>query len=229
VIPVWLQQYVGGEERSSFRGTHLSAIGMSLSERTASGASQKLGAVCGVCNNGWMSRLEGAFATLLPRLQLDMSPRRFSKEERRTIALWIVKTGIILHCSSNYRTILPASVPRTLSQGATLPAGIKVFGGNVKPEKTIRWSQSNIALALVQRSDVPEFETGQSTFVFALSIMNVFIGFGWHGLSQDDFEIVYSGNSLQRIYPHPEPAKSFEIFEHVMLATTEVGLRRRRA
>ena len=107
-----------------------------------------------------------------------MSPRRFSKEERRTIALWIVKTGIIVHSSSNYRTILPASVTRTLSQGATLPAGIKVFGGNVKPQKTIRWSQSNIGLAVIQRSDVSGLQTGQSTFVFALSIMNIFIGFG---------------------------------------------------
>ena len=207
----------------------MSAIGTPLTERTASGASQKLGTVCGACNNGWMSRLEGAFANLLPRLRLDMSPRRFSKAERRTIALWIVKTGIIVHCRSNYQTILPVSVPRTLSQGATLPAGIKVFGGMSKPEKTIRWSESNIGLALIQRSDVAEFETGQSTFVFALSIMNIFSGFGWYGLSQDDFEIVYSGDALQRIYPHPEPAKRLAIFEHVMLATTEVGLRRRRA
>jgi hypothetical protein len=99
---------------------------MPVSERIASGASQKLGAVCRACNNGWMSRLESAFASLLPRLQVDMSPRRFSKEERRTIALWIVKTGIIVHCSSNYRTILPSSVPRALAQGATVPAGVKV-------------------------------------------------------------------------------------------------------
>lgn len=175
-----------------------------------------------------MSRLENAFASLLPRLQVDMSPRRFSKEERRTIALWIVKTGIIVHWSSNYRTILPVSVPRTLSQDATVPAGIKVFGGNVKPEKTIRWTQSNIGVAVVQRSDVSEFETGKSTFVFALSIMDIFVGFGWHGLSQDDFQIVYSGNSMQRIYPHPEPAKSPRVFEHVMLATAEIAVHRRR-
>ena len=108
---------------------------MLLSERTASGSSQKLGTVCEACNNGWMSDLESAFASLLPRLQADMSPRQFSKAERRTIALWIVKTGIIVHYSSNYRIILPASVPRTLSQGMTVPAGIKVFGGSVPRKK----------------------------------------------------------------------------------------------
>jgi hypothetical protein len=100
----------------------------------------------------------------------------------------------------------------------------------VKPEKTIRWVQSNIGAAVLHPSDVSEFQktAGQSTFVFALSIMDIFIGFGWHGLSQDEFEIVYSGDSSQRIYPHPEPAKSPEVFDHLMLATVEIGLRRRR-
>lgn len=200
---------------------------MPLSERTASGNSQMLGAVCGTCNNGWMSRLESAFGRLLPRLRADMSPRHFSKEERRIIALWIVKTGIIVNYSSNYRTILPPEVPRALSQGSTVPAGVKVFGGSMEPEKTIRWVQTNIGVAVVQRSDVSEFENGKNTFVFVLSIRDIFIGFGWHGLSQGEFEIVYSGNSIQRIYPHPEPAKSPKVFEHVMLATTEIALHRR--
>jgi hypothetical protein len=74
-----------------------------------------------------------------------------------------------------------------------VPAGVKVFGGSVEPEKTIRWVQSNIGVAVVQPSDVSEFENGKNTFVFALSIRNIFIGFGWHGLSQDEFQIVYSG------------------------------------
>jgi hypothetical protein len=161
VIPQWLQQYLGDQEKGSFRGTHVSSVGMSLSERIASGNSHKLGTVCGTCNHGWMSSLEGAFGRLLPRLQADMSPRKFSKEERRIIALWIVKTGIIAHHGSNYRTILPAWVPRTMSQGTTVPAGIKVFGGSVEPEKTIRWVQSNIGVAVVQRADVSEFENGK--------------------------------------------------------------------
>jgi hypothetical protein len=227
VIPLWLQQYVGGYETGAVRGAHLSAIGTLLSERKASGNSHKLGTVCETCNNGWMSDLESSFKILLPRLQANMSPKLFSKAERRTIALWIVKTGIIVHYSSNYRIILPASVPRALSQGMTVPAGIKVFGGSVTSEKTIRWSQSNIGAAVIQRSDVQDYNWHQSTFVFVLSIRNIFIGFGWHGLSQDDFELVYSGNSTHWIYPHPKPALSHEVFEDAVLATTEIGLRRR--
>ena len=229
VIPVWLQQYVGGREKSGFRGTHLSPIGMALSERTASGNSHTLAAVCATCNNGWMSRLESAFGRLLPRLQADISPKRFSKAERHTIALWIVKTGIVAHHSSNYRTILPAELARALSLGATVPAGIKVFGGKVALKKTIEWVQTNIGAALVQPTDVAEFETGKNTFVFALSIMDTFIGFGWHGLNQDRFEIVYSGESLQRIYPRPGSAKRPKLFEHLILGTTEIALHRRPA
>jgi hypothetical protein len=207
VIPDWLQRYVGGSEKSTVRGAHLSAIGTLLSERRASGNSHKLGTVCEACNNGWMSDLESSFSSLLPRLEADMSPRQFSTAERRTIALWIVKTGIIVHYSSNYRIILPASVPRTLSQGMTVPAGIKVFGGSVPSEKTIRWSQSNVGVAVVRSSDVPGYEPRQNTFVFALSIRNIFIGFGWHGLNQDEFEMVCSGDPFNASIHTPNPRK----------------------
>jgi hypothetical protein len=229
VIPDWLQRYVGGSEKSTFRGVHLSAIGMPLSERKASGSSLTLGTVCATCNNGWMSDLESSFGSLLPRLEANMSPRQFSTAERRTIALWIVKTGIIVNYSSNYRTILPASVAHMLSQSRNVPAGIKVFGGGVSSGKTIRWSQSNIGVAVVQRSDIPDYDWHQNTFVFALSIRDIFIGFGWHGLSQDEFEIVYSGHSVQCFYPHPKPAEKTHVFEDVMLATTEIALHHRRA
>ncbi|MGB3539120.1 MAG: hypothetical protein WBA42_13245 [Mesorhizobium sp.] len=228
VIPVWLQQYVGGGGKGKFRGVHMNAVGMSLSERTASSNSHTLGTVCAACNNGWMSRLESAFRSLLPRLQASMSPSQFSKVERRTIALWIVKTGIVAHFSSNYRPILPPWIPQSLSRGATVPAGIKVFGGYVNSEKTIRWVQSNIGVALVQQSDVSAFETGKSTFVFVLSILNIFIGFGWHGLNRGEFDIVFPGNSVERFYPHPESAKSSRVFEDLLLTTAEIALHRRR-
>lgn len=228
VIPGWLPRYIGGDEMGSFRGTHLSAIGMPLSVRTASKNSHTLNTVCATCNNGWMSDLESTFGRLLPRLQADMSPRQFSKAERRIIALWIVKTGIIAHYSSNYRTILPLGVPHSLSQGRVVPAGVKVFGGVVDSGKDIRWIQSNIGVAHIRPSDISEIEAGEKTFVFALSIQNIFIGFSWHGLSQKDFNLTYTDSSVHRIYPHPESARNPRVLEDIMLATTQICLRRRR-
>jgi hypothetical protein len=88
---------------------------------------------------------------------------------------------------------------------------------------------SNIGAAVVQRSDVQDYDWHQNTFVFVLSIRDIFIGFGWHGLSQDDFELVYSGDSIQCIYPHPKPAKNMRVFENLTFATTQIALHRRRA
>lgn len=229
VIPVWLQRYVGGEEKGGFRGTHVSWTGTPLSKRKAGANSHTLGTVCAPCNNGWMSRLESDFGRLLPRLQADMSPGRFSKAERRTIARWIVKTGITAHRSANYRPILPAWLPIALSQGANIPAGIKVFSGNVGSKKTIKWVQSNIGLCVVHPTDVPTFDAYNDTFVFALSIVNIFIGFAWHGLNPKEFEVFYPAGTLHRIYPHPEAATSRCVLEDVAFATTEVALRRKPA
>ena len=133
----------------------LSAIGMPLSERTASGNSQMLGAVCGTCNNGWMSRLESAFGDLLPRLRADMSPGHFSKEERRIIALWIVKTGIIVHYSSNYRTILPArGSARAVARLNRAGRCQGIWRQCRIPKRLSDGSKRISALAVVQRSDV---------------------------------------------------------------------------
>jgi hypothetical protein len=83
-------------------------------------------------------------------------------------------------------------------------------------------------LVPIQRSDVEDYDWRQNTFVFALSIRDIFIGFGWHGMSHDEFEMVYSGDSIQCIYPHPKPAKAARVFEHLALAMTQIALRRRR-
>ncbi|WP_144865183.1 hypothetical protein [Mesorhizobium sp. J18] len=171
-----------------------------------------------------MSRLESGFRALLPRLQADISPRCFSKAERYTIAAWITKTGVVAHRSANYRSILPASLPRALSQGSSIPAGIKVIAGKVEAGKTIQWAQSNLGFGLVRKSHLPFYDAKQ-TFVFVLSIADVFLGFGWHGLSNRMFEIFHSGDSTHQIYPHPKLARHIRKFDHLAIAPTEIGLR----
>lgn len=224
VIPLWLQRYVGGEEKVSFRGTHMSWVGMPLSQRKASGNSHTIGVVCSTCNNGWMSRLESDFQELLPRLLLGVSPRRLSKPQRHTIAAWITKTGIVAHHSSNYRVILPNSLPHSLQQGRSIPSGIKVISGKSNTGKTIQWAQSNLRSAILHKTDYAFFDPKQ-TFVFVLSIRDIFIGFGWHGLSHERFEVFRAGNSTHQIYPHPKPAKRPCVFDDLFIATNEIALR----
>ncbi|WP_404403778.1 hypothetical protein [Pelagibacterium halotolerans] len=224
VLPVWLQEYVGGDEPGEFRGTRANFFGMPLDERKASPNSHTLKVVCGECNNGWMSRLEVAFSAILPRLEMDINPRRFSKTERATIAKWIVKTGIIAHLSSNYRRILPETFPISLSRGQAIPGRVRVFGGNVAESKSIRWIQSNLASTVLSRSDLASFDPLKDSFVFILSIRKVFLGFGWHDLNRNAMNLSLNDSSLHQFYPRPQPAQISKVFDDLQMASFGLSL-----
>lgn len=215
---------MGGKEPGEFRGTWANFMGMPMEERRASPNSHTLGTVCGACNNGWMSRLENAFGALLPRLERDPNPRRFTKTERATLAKWMVKTGVVAHLSSNFRRILPEAFPRSLAKGAVIPGGIKVFGGCIKPTKTIAWVQTNLASALLSPSDLASFDARTGSFIFVLSIKGIFLGFAWHALDTATLEIAVRDNSLHQYYPHPKGAKGTEEFDDLRFAAMGVGL-----
>jgi hypothetical protein len=224
VLPVWLQEYVGGDEPGHFRGTWANFLGMPMDERRASPNSHTLGTVCGECNNGWMSRLESGFKELLPRLERDLNPRRFTKAERAVLAKWIVKTGVVAHLSSNFRRILPEAFPESLAKGTVIPGGIKVFGGRTRPAKTIAWVQSNLASMLIRPSEMASLDTRNDSFIFALSIKGIFLGFAWHALDRNVSEIAIRSRSLHQYYPHPISAAGSQEFDDLQLAAMGVGL-----
>ena len=213
VIPAWLQEYVGGRRPVEFVGTHANFFGLALDERRGSGNSNTLKKVCGTCNNGWMSRLETKFAEILPRLEADMSPKKLSKSERSTVSSWIIKTGIVAHLSSNYRQILPDDFPMRISRGLVVPGGIKVFGGKLRPKDQILWVQSNFSSLTMRRSDFNNLDLRRHTFVFALQIKGVFIGFAWHGLEQREYRIALPDEQTNQIYPRPRTASSIAPYD----------------
>lgn len=206
VIPVWLQKYVGGGEPVEFAGTRANFFGLPLDERRGSGNSNTLKKVCAACNNGWMSQLETRFAEILPRLEANMNPRRLSKSERFTASMWIIKTAIVAHLSSNYRQILPDDFPMRMSQGQVVLGGTKVFGATLKPENQIKWVQSNFTSITLQRSDFNNIDFRRHTFVFALQIKGICIGLAWHGLDQRKYRIALPDEQANQIYPHPRTA-----------------------
>lgn len=224
VIPSWLQEYVGNGEPSEFIGTRTNFMGMPLDERRASGSSYTLKSVCGTCNHGWMSQLETRFAALLPRLEADLNPKRFTKIERSTIAQWIVKTGVVAHLSSNYRRILPDDFPTWLSRGQVIPGGIRVFSGLIETKERILWVQSNFTSITMRKSDFETFDARKHTFVFSLQIRGIFIGFGWHGLDKRSFRIALPDDQVHSIYPHPRTAKSAAPYEDIRQPTMLVRL-----
>lgn len=227
VLPKWLQIQVGGSLKGGFQGVHMSPIGHPISRRKASGNSLTLGSVCTRCNNGWMSRLENSFGMLLPRLQANPSPALFSKAERHTIAIWILKTAIVAHRSSNYRKILPDAVPLALTQGKTIPGGVAVFSGKSETAKEIEWHQSSIFSCRVRQTDINLFDARQDTFVFALALSAVVLCVGWHGVGKD-FEIIGTDDTVHQIYPRPKLAKRIGDMGNPTGIATSLVLTRRR-
>lgn len=224
VVPGWLQKYVGQGKATHFHGTWISFAGLPIDKRKASGNSHTLGTVCRDCNNGWMASLEEAFGSLLPRIAAGDSPRGFSKSERVIIAQWIVKTGIVAHFSSNYRRILPVSVPLALRKGTCVPPGIIVFGGKAKNVAPLSWYQSNLHLATLRKFDLGRFDPKSATFVFVVQICGIFLGYAWHALDKRNYKLLYSDRSLNQFYPHPKCATRSMKFDDLSAAAMAVYL-----
>ncbi|MEP3435727.1 MAG: hypothetical protein ABJN75_02905 [Hoeflea sp.] len=153
-----------------------------------------------------------------------MTPKQFTKAERATIATWIIKTGIVAHLSSNYRRMFPDDFPHWMSQGQVIPAGIKVFGGKFEPGQKVLWAQSNFASLTIRKSDSESLDAYQRTFVFALAIKGIFIGFGWHGLDRRNYTIALPDGDMHHFYPHPRSAKSVKVYEDIRLPAMLVRL-----
>jgi hypothetical protein len=85
-----------------------------------------LGAVCSVCNNGWMSRLE---TQVKPNLTLLIKDVSATPSDRRALAKWAVKTVYVL-----WRYLEPpvGAFPRShgkqlIGDGMALPRRVAVF------------------------------------------------------------------------------------------------------
>ncbi len=224
VIPSWLQAYVGGGETAEFTGVRSSYFGQPLDERRASGNAITLKKVCGTCNNGWMSQLETQFSEILPRLETDINPKRFNKADRAVVSSWILKTGIVAHLSSNYRQILPDDFATRISNGRTIPGGTKVFGGITANTDQIFWVQSNLSSITIRKSDLDKLDSRKHTFVFALQIKSIFIGFAWHGMDRRRYKITIPEEKAHQLYPHPSATRSLTPYDDVRQATMFVRL-----
>jgi hypothetical protein len=89
---------------------------------------------CGPCNNGWMSDLEARCGPLLADAMLFGASLTLMPDEQRTVALWAIKTAVVLEAHRKERTFryLPEWharwMPRTRDRGehADPPPGISV-------------------------------------------------------------------------------------------------------
>lgn len=116
--------------------------------------------VCATCNNGWMSDLEAACGPLLVNPILYGSTVSLDAVQQRLVALWAIKTAVVLETYRKERTFayLPQWharwMPRTRAsgEGADPPAGISVvaFGRQLDFSKdSIEHFATNRSLGLL--------------------------------------------------------------------------------
>jgi hypothetical protein len=91
VLPVWIQEKIKGKRPvvvDGFYGYHpIVKQGVKPTVKT--------GCVCGDCNHGWMSTLEGKARKILGPLMEDIQ-LFLDKEQKMTIARWSVKTAMTM-------------------------------------------------------------------------------------------------------------------------------------
>lgn len=135
VFPLWALEEFGIKreviEFSTFEGSRDDGESLQLTEQTPIRSFDLnnflLGAVCSICNNGWMSRLE---TRVQPDLRNLVRLSGASAHDRRGLAKWALKTACVL-----WRYLeppvgnLPIGHARGLvGDGTTLPKQVAVFG-----------------------------------------------------------------------------------------------------
>jgi hypothetical protein len=106
------------------------------------------GTVCGACNNGWMSRLEGdAKPVLKPLIEDPHRLENLNLNQRALIARWTLKTAAMLNRASAYSApgiSMSRPVPddhlKEIMDGRC-PSGVAVVGCGYPSSKPLDWMQ----------------------------------------------------------------------------------------
>lgn len=137
VFPVWMLTALdAAHEVIPFQ--HRGATGAVVSERHHTLDTFRFGHVCAGCNNGFLSRLEvfakHAFAGLFG------GRRSLGPVDCYGLALWTLKTAVMLNAASNYRRIIPDLHARAVRE-MTPPAGLFVHLAFRTERQKVSWHQ----------------------------------------------------------------------------------------
>jgi hypothetical protein len=89
-FPDWLSKVVPGE------GPMINTRDGGAKSWRAGGFDHQVRQVCGGCNHGWMSDLEGGSKALVTELILDRRTAPLSTTEQIKLSTWLYKTGIMI-------------------------------------------------------------------------------------------------------------------------------------
>jgi len=148
IIPQWLMDHLGIRRLSVSPMRVHAATRRIMDVRQHQPDAMKSGAVCGACNNGWMSDLEVAVRPILIWLMADPHQlTTLTQDEKTIVARWMFKTVAALNRASTYgdpRNKDARSVPnhhlRLIASGQ-LPQDVVVVGGGYASQRPLDWLQ----------------------------------------------------------------------------------------
>lgn len=146
VWPQWLQLSLFGSLQENYVGMNTKLMPPSEPKvRQTVGNNLVYGKVCSICNNGWMSNLEGEFKRFFEKLQKDYySVYNISKKERSDVSLWALKTSMMINSAGDYRQVIPLELYRHVEKNRTIPKNVKVDLTYINSDTELSWEQSNI-------------------------------------------------------------------------------------
>jgi hypothetical protein len=123
VWPVWLQKRF----RSKTGRVFAERQGVSLGTWKSGDEILQVRRVCGACNNGWMSRLENQAKPVFESI-LDDQLRTITSSAQSTIAVWAMKTAMVLEGVGSEEAWFYVQEDRQrLCSERTIPAQTAVF------------------------------------------------------------------------------------------------------
>ena len=161
IFPLWLLEVTGKNDdmRKAIHGlpTTIQKGSAALRVRT----------ICNFCNNGWMSTLEQDTIPVLKPLLRDLSIP-LTSEEQALLAVWAMKTGMVLDSIYNHVHFYQKVERKRLRENRTMPNGTVVwigrFFGNGKHAGLSNFSLDSLPLLKVADGCVITFVFGRVIF-----------------------------------------------------------------
>ena len=178
--------------------THMTAIGMEVSNRKHAFSKLVNGLVCEKCNNGWMSDLEGQcqfhIINLMNMEKLD-EEMNFLKENHETVAKWAFKNVIMLNSATNYRQLVPENHYHSLYQG-NIPKGVTIDMAFASTDPTVEWRQSPGSLVIKDKKIPMKYDTNKYIITFQIKYLMIKVAF-----YESDNQTFYEDEGCIRLYP----------------------------
>ena len=178
--------------------THMTAIGMEVSNRKHAFSKLVNGLVCEKCNNGGMSDLEGQcqfhIINLMNMEKLD-EEMNFLKENHETVAKWAFKNVIMLNSATNYRQLVPENHYHSLYQG-NIPKGVTIDMAFASTDPTVEWRQSPGSLVIKDKKIPMKYDTNKYIITFQIKYLMIKVAF-----YESDNQTFYEDEGCIRLYP----------------------------